>query len=55
MAAETRFSGVGELIGRSLGGFLAIKTSLGYLGICLANPLDSIISPGCAFTENQVL
>lgn len=31
-------SGVGELIGRSLGGLLAIKTSLGYLGICLANP-----------------
>ncbi len=31
-------SGVGELIGRSLGGVLAVKTSLGYLGICLSNP-----------------
>lgn len=30
-------SGVGELIGRSLGGWLAV-TKLGYLGICLANP-----------------
>ncbi len=31
-------SGVGELIGRSLGGLLAIKAGLGYLGICLSNP-----------------
>ena len=31
-------SGVGELIGRSLGGVLAVKTGLGYLGICLSNP-----------------
>lgn len=31
-------SGVGELLGRSLGGFLAIKW-LGFVGICFANPL----------------
>ena len=31
-------SGVGELLGRALGGFLAIK-SLGFVGICIANPL----------------
>ncbi len=30
-------SGVGELLGRALGGWLAVK-SLGFLGICLANP-----------------
>lgn len=32
------FSGMGELIGRSLGGWLAISW-LGYVGICYANPL----------------
>lgn len=31
-------SGVGELIGRSLGGFLAVRY-LGFFGICIANPL----------------
>lgn len=31
-------SGVGELIGRSLGGFLAVRF-LGFFGICIANPL----------------
>ena len=31
-------SGVGELIGRSLGGVLAVSR-LGFLGICLANPI----------------
>ena len=31
-------SGIGELVGRSLGGLLAV-TKLGYLGICLANPI----------------
>ena len=30
-------SGVGELVGRALGGWLAVK-SLGFVGICLANP-----------------
>ncbi len=32
-------SGVGELIGRTLGGFLAVSTGLGFAGIALANPL----------------
>ena len=31
-------SGVGELLGRTLGGVLAISTGLGFAGICLANP-----------------
>lgn len=31
-------SGVGELLGRSLGGWLSVKC-LGFVGICLANPL----------------
>ena len=31
-------SGVGELLGRTLGGWLAVHP-LGFLGICLANPL----------------
>lgn len=31
-------SGMGELLGRSLGGLLAVRW-LGFLGICLANPL----------------
>ncbi len=32
------FSGVGELLGRSFGGWLSIQ-HLGFVGICLANPL----------------
>ena len=31
-------SGVGELVGRSLGGLLAVE-ALGFFGICIANPL----------------
>lgn len=31
-------NGVGELIGRSLGGWLA-SAALGFTGICLANPI----------------
>lgn len=37
-SVQAIISGVGELIGRSLGGLLAVKTGLGYLGICLSNP-----------------
>ena len=36
-SVQAIISGVGELIGRSLGGLLAV-TKLGYLGICLSNP-----------------
>lgn len=32
-------SGVGELLGRTLGSALAVASSLGFVGICLANPL----------------
>lgn len=31
-------SGVGELLGRAFGGWLAVE-HLGFVGICLANPL----------------
>ena len=37
-SVQAIISGVGELIGRSLGGLLAVKTGLGYVGICLSNP-----------------
>ena len=37
-SAHAVLSGVGELVGRSLGGLLAAG-SLGFVGICLANPL----------------
>lgn len=32
-------SGVGELLGRSLGGWLAVATAAGFTAICFANPL----------------
>lgn len=38
-SVQAIISGVGELIGRSLGGLLAVKTGLGYVGICLSTPL----------------
>ena len=38
-SVQAIISGVGELIGRSLGGLLAVKTGLGYVGICLSNPI----------------
>ena len=37
-SVQAIISGVGELIGRSLGGLLAVKTGLGYVGICLSTP-----------------
>ena len=37
-SVQAIISGVGELIGRSLGGLLAVKTGLSYVGICLSNP-----------------
>ena len=37
-SVQAIISGVGELIGRSLGGLLAVKTGLGYVGICLSHP-----------------
>ena len=37
-SVQAVISGVGELIGRALGGWLAVH-QLGYLGICISNPL----------------
>ena len=49
-------SGVGELIGRSLGGLLAVKTGLGYVGICLSNPFAwGLAMLYCMFMVHRVL
>lgn len=49
-------SGVGELIGRSLGGVLAVKTGLGYLGICLSNPFAwGLAMFYCLFMVRRIL
>jgi len=37
-SAQAVLSGVGELIGRSVGGMLSVA-ALGFVGICLANPM----------------
>ena len=37
-STQAVISGVGELLGRSLGGWLAVY-KLGYFGICIANPV----------------
>ena len=37
-STQAVISGVGELVGRSVGGWLAVH-SLGYFGICIANPI----------------
>ena len=36
-STQAVISGVGELLGRTLGGWLAVH-KLGYFGICIANP-----------------
>ena len=38
-SVQAIISGVGELLGRTVGGLLATKTSLGYFAICVSNPL----------------
>ena len=48
-------SGVGELLGRSFGGWLALH-GLGYLGICLANPIAWAFALAyCVFMVARVL
>lgn len=48
-------SGIGELVGRSLGGLLAV-TKLGYLGICLANPIAWALAMFyCIFMVTRVM
>ena len=55
-SVQAIISGVGELIGRSLGGLLAVKTGLGYLGICLSNPFAwALAMLYCMFMVAHVL
>ena len=55
-SVQAIISGVGELIGRSLGGLLAVKTGLGYLGICLSNPFAwALAMLYCMFMVARVL
>ena len=55
-SVQAIISGVGELIGRSLGGLLAVKTGLGYVGICLSNPFAwALAMLYCMFMVRRVL
>lgn len=55
-SVQAIISGVGELIGRSLGGLLAVKTGLGYAGICLSNPFAwGLAMLYCMFMVRRVL
>ena len=55
-SVQAIISGVGELIGRSLGGLLAVKTGLGYVGICLSNPFAwGLAMLYCMFIVRRVL
>lgn len=55
-SVQAIISGVGELIGRSLGGLLAVKTGLGYVGICLSNPFAwGLAMLYCMFMVRQML
>ena len=55
-SVQAIISGVGELIGRSLGGLLAVKTGLGYVGICLSNPFAwGLAMLYCMFMGRRVL
>ena len=54
-SVQAIISGVGELIGRSFGGWLAV-TKLGYLGICLSNPFAWALAMFyCVFMVTRVL
>ena len=55
-SVQAIISGVGELIGRSLGGLLAVKTGLVYVGICLSNPFAwGLAMLYCMFMVRRVL
>ena len=55
-SVQAIISGVGELIGRSLGGLLAVKTGLGYVGIYLSNPFAwGLAMLYCMFMVRRVL
>ena len=48
-------SGIGELLGRALGGWLAVH-QLGYFGICISNPLAwGLALCYCVFMVTRVL
>ena len=54
-STQAVISGVGELLGRSFGGWLALH-GLGYLGICLANPIAWAFALAyCVFMVARVL
>ena len=54
-STQAVISGVGELLGRSFGGWLALH-GLGYLGICLANPIAWAFALAyCVFMVTRVL
>lgn len=54
-SVQAVISGVGELIGRALGGWLAVH-SLGYFGICISNPLAwGLALCYCVFMVTRVL
>ena len=54
-SVQAVISGVGELIGRALCGWLAVH-SLGYFGICIANPIAwGLALLYCVFMVTRVL
>lgn len=54
-SVQAVISGVGELIGRSIGGWLAVH-SLGYFGICISNPIAwGLALLYCVFMVARVL
>ena len=54
-SVQAVISGVGELIGRALGGWLAVH-QLGYFGICISNPLAwGLALCYCVFMVTRVL
>ena len=54
-SVQAVISGVGELIGRSIGGWLAIH-SLGYFGICISNPIAwGLALCYCVFMVTHIL
>lgn len=54
-SVQAVISGIGELIGRALGGWLAVH-QLGYFGICISNPLAwGLALCYCVFMVTRVL
>ena len=54
-SVQAVISGIGELLGRALGGWLAVH-QLGYFGICISNPLAwGLALCYCVFMVTRVL